>query len=147
METEVNNGIKAFLVLGFYFLALEVLELSHSTFLRFFNAVIVGYFMNLSVRSRVYEGRGFLAVFGSALFTNFFAVIFSTIGIAMYIKFVRGVEYIEMLAQPVFAEGGFILNTSQFTFSIFAEGFASGIVLSFGLMQYWKNKTVSTSAA
>ncbi|MBL56703.1 MAG: hypothetical protein CMP61_05910 [Flavobacteriales bacterium] len=140
MDTEINNGLKAFLVLGVYFLIVEALGVEHSTYLRILNVFIVGYFVNNSISKRMKEGKNFIGLFASAFVTNLIAVMLSTIALAGYIFFFQGVEHINSLAQPLLAIGYFNLSVSQFAFAIFAEGFAAGIILSFGLMQYWKNK-------
>ena len=140
MNTEISNGIKAFLALGVYFLTVELLGVTHTTFLRMLNIFIVGYFVNKSIVSRAREGGSFLALFGSAFFTNLVAVVLSTVALTGYIHFFKGVDHISTLAQPLLALGGFKLSVAQFSFAIFAEGFASGVILSFGMMQFWKNR-------
>lgn len=142
MDTEINNGIKTFIALGVYFLIIEGLGLAHSSFLRVFNGIIVAYFINLSIQSRLKEGKGFLSLFASAFFTNLIAVALSTISLAGYIYFFRGVNHIGTLAEPLLAIGGFNLTISQFSFAILAEGFASGMIISFISMQYWKNRVL-----
>lgn len=145
MDTEINNGLKAFIALGLYFLVLDSLGLAQSAFLRIFNIVIILYFINKSIKYRIEEGRNFLSLFVSAFFTNLIAVIFSTISLALYISFFRGADHMSTLAQPMLSIGYSNLSVSQFSFAIFAEGFASGVVLSFGLMQFWKNRTANNS--
>lgn len=141
MDTEINNGIKSFLGLGIYFLTIEFLGLTHTTFLRMLNIFIVGYFMHKSITQRVMEGRNFLTLFGSAFFTNLIAVLLSTIALSGYIYFLRGAEHISTLSQPLLSIGHFKLSVGQFSFAIFAEGLSSGVIMSFVFMQYWKNKT------
>lgn len=145
MDTEINNGLKAFLALGIYFLIIEALGIKHTTFLRLLNIFIVAYFTNKAIISRKSNNQNFISLFGSAFFTNLIAVALSTISLTGYIYFFRGSDHINTLAQPLLAIGSFKLNLSQFAFAIFAEGFASGVVLSFGMMQYWKNKLIETS--
>lgn len=143
MNTEIYNGIKTFIVLGIYFLIIEGLGLAHSSFLRLLNVFIVVYFVNKSIQSRLVEGKGFLSLFGSAFFTNLIAVVLSTMALAGYVYFFRGTSHIQTLAKPLLAIGGFDLTVSQFSFAIFAEGFASGVIISFISMQYWKNKILN----
>ncbi len=147
MDRELNNGIKAFLVLGIYFIVIELLGVKHTAFLRLLNIFIVAYFVNKSIKGSIGEGKGFIALFGSAFFTNLIAVVLSTVALVVYINFFKGVSHIESLAQPLLALSGFELSLSQFTFAIFAEGFASGVILSFGMMQYWKNRIAKINPA
>jgi len=145
MNTEINNGIKSFFVLGIYFLIVEISGVKHTSFLRLLNGLIIAYFINKSISERMSEGRNFIALFGSAIFTNLVAVMLSTIALAGYMYFFRGADYISELAKPLLALGIRELSVSQFSFAIFAEGIASGVVLSFVLMQYWKNKMVKSN--
>lgn len=140
MNKELNNGIKAFFVLGIYFIIIEMLGIEHTAFLRLLNIFIIAYFVNKSIVERVKQGKSFIALFGSAFITNFIAVILSTVALTVYIDFFKGIDHIETLAQPLLATGDFNLSLSQFSFAIFAEGFASGIILCFGMMQFWKNR-------
>lgn len=141
MDIEVKNGIRAFLVIGVYFLIIEFLNVKHTAFLRVLNILIVGVFVNKSILNGIREKRSFLSVFGSAFFTNLVAVVLSTIALAIYITLIKGESQIGLLAQPLLSIGSGQLNTAQFSFAIFAEGFASGVILSFGMMQFWKNRT------
>lgn len=145
MKTELKNGSKAFLILGAYFMAIESFGMAHSSFLRFLNFIILGYFVNQSIFLGLKRKQGFLNQFGSAVFTSFIAVFLSTFALIVYIS-LRGQGHIETLASPLLVGGSFKLNVGQFAFGIFAEGFASGMILSFILMQYWKNRTVTASA-
>ena len=144
MEVEIKNGIKAFFVIGIYFLLVEVLGFNHTTFLRMLNLLIAGYYVNKSIIERMKKGSNFVSLIVSAFSTNLIAVILSTFALSSYIFFFQGVEHIKTLSQPLLALGYFDLSLSQFSFAIFAEGFASGIILSFSIMQYWKNKLESS---
>jgi hypothetical protein len=78
-----------------------------------------------------------------SLLTSILTVFLSTIGLAAYIHFWIGNDYINSLSQPLLNIGALQLSLIQFGFAIFTEGIASGVILSFGLMQYWKNRKVS----
>lgn len=140
MGVEIKNGIKAFYAIGIYFLLIEIVGLTHTTFLRMLNIFIAGYYVNKSISERMKKGSNFISLAGSAFSTNLIAVILSTFALSAYIFFFQGVEHISTLSQPLLALGYFKLSLSQFSFAIFAEGFASGIILTFSIMQYWKNK-------
>lgn len=144
MNAEINNGLKAFFVLGVYFFVVEAIGLTHTTFLRMLNILIVGYFVNNIITLRMNEGRNFVSLFVSAFSTNLIAVMLSIISLIGYIYFIQGEEYINTLSKPLLDIGHFKLSLFQFAFAIFAEGFASGIILSFGIMQYRKNKLSSS---
>ena len=62
-----------------------------------------------------------------------------------YIQYKGGVEYLQKLSKG-FLFGGGDLNVSYYSIGLLFESVASSVIISFILMQYWKNKveTINT---
>lgn len=140
MKTVLKNGIFAFLIIGIYFLIAELFGFSKKTGFRFLNFFILGFFVNKTILEAKKTDRTFVVQFTSSFITSILTVFLSTIALASYIHFWIGPDQIDSLSKPILNMGSMKLTLLQFSFAIFTEGIASGIILSFGLMQYWKNK-------
>lgn len=142
MKNVLKNGALAYAGIGVYFLIAEVFGFSNRTPLRLLNFFILGYFVHKTILHAKKTNKNFVGQFINSLFTSILAVFFSTISLAAYIHFWIGSADIDSLSQPLINMGALQLSLLQFSFAIFTEGIASGIILSFGLMQYWKNRTI-----
>ena len=140
MKTVLKNGISAFTLIGIYFLMAELLGFSKSTGFRFLNFFILGFFVNKTILDAKKTNKTFVVQFTSSFITSILTVFLSATALACYIHFWIGSEQIESLSKPILNMGSIKLNLIQFSFAIFTEGIASGIILSFGLMQFWKNR-------
>lgn len=143
MKNVLKNGLLAFVGIGVYFLIAEVFKFSNSTPLRLLNFFILGYFVHKTIVNAKKTNKTFVGQFIHSLLTSILTVFLSTIALAAYIHFWIGNDYINSLSQPLLNIGALQLSLIQFSFAIFTEGIASGVILSFGLMQYWKNRTIS----
>ncbi|MBI34375.1 MAG: hypothetical protein CMP67_03325 [Flavobacteriales bacterium] len=140
MKTVLKNGIFAFIGIGVYFLIAELLGFSKSTPLRLLNFFILGFFVNKTIVHVKKSNKTFVVQFTHSLLTSILTVFLSTIALAFYLYLWKGSDYINSLSQPLLNMGALKLSMLQFSFAIFTEGIASGIILSFGLMQFWKNR-------
>lgn len=139
---EVNNGILIFVAIGVYFLLMELLGLSHIFLLRILNVFIVVYFLNKTIKSNYREGKtDYLENIISIALTSLIGVFLSVGGIFVYITFKGGTAYLEKLSQN-FLFGGGDPSIYQYCIGLLFEGIASSIIISFTLMQYWKDKPV-----
>ena len=92
IRIEAVNGMLIFATLGIYFLVLDALGYADVMFLRFFNAVIVGFFINRTIKINVSRGKvDYLENLGSAVLTAVFGVFLSVLGLWFYIGAVQGV--------------------------------------------------------
>lgn len=143
MKTVLKNGIFAFAGIGVYFIIAELLGFSQSTPLRLLNFFILGYFVNRTILRGKKLNKTFIVQFTNSFLTTILTVFLSTISLALYIHYFTDTDYINSLSQPILNITSLKLSLIQFSFAIFTEGIASGVILSFGLMQYWKNRTVN----
>lgn len=134
------NGIIIFVCIGLYFLLMEVLGLSDQIYLRMLNFIFVIYGINRTIRQN-YNDRI------SGYFTNILAAIFTGLvslflGLAAFIAYVeyRGEEnYLHQFAESYIFGGG-DPSLYQFVIGLTLEGAAASVIVSFALMQYWKDK-------
>lgn len=130
-------GVEMFLAIGVYFLALYALDLADITELRYFNLVIVIYFLNSLARSNAKKAkRGYLENLTSLFVANLISTFLCIFGLLLFNAAI-GTDFLDNVTEDMFV----IKTTSvpQAIFLLFAEGVAGGAVVSFALMQYWKN--------
>mgnify|MGYP000324221152 CR=1 FL=1 len=136
IKHELKNGLIIFILIGAYFLLAEFFGFSDNSYLRSLNIIIVFFGVNLSIKQNIaIDKLNYFSNFFSGILTSFIGVILSIIGLSIYIEFYKGVEYIAMLSNP-FIETAKI---EHYFLALFLEGIASSVIVSFILMQYWKN--------
>ncbi|MEO8235365.1 MAG: hypothetical protein ABI549_08130 [Flavobacterium sp.] len=142
ISKELNNGTLIFIGIGIYFLIMELLGLSHLFFLRMLNIVIVIYFLNKTIKSNYDEGKiDYLENLISGTLTALIGVILSVIGLLIYISIKGGDAYLAKLSQN-FLFGGGTPSMNQYCIGLLFEGIASSIIITFTLMQYWKDRPI-----
>ena len=140
LAKEINNGIMIFIGIGIYFLTMELLGLSDVFMLRMLNIFIVIYFVNKVIKSNYKEGRiEYLDNLISGTITSLVGVFLSVAGLLAYISFKGGNEYLAKLSEN-FLFGGGEPSMYQYCIGLFFEGVASSIIITFTLMQYWKDR-------
>ncbi|WP_428224127.1 hypothetical protein [Flavobacterium sp.] len=140
LSKEVNNGIMIFIGIGIYFLTMELIGLSHVFLLRMLNILIVIYFVNKVIKSNYREGRiEYLDNLISGTITSLVGVFLSVAGLLAYISFKGGNEYLNQLSKN-FLFGGGEPSMYQYCIGLLFEGIASSIIITFTLMQYWKDR-------
>jgi hypothetical protein len=140
ISKELNNGILIFIGIGIYFLSMELLGLSHLFFLRMLNIFIVIYFVNKTIKSNYNEGKTeYLENLISGTLTALIGVALSVAGLLIYISMKGGDAYLAKLSQN-FLFGGGTPSMNQYCIGLFFEGIASSIIITFTLMQYWKDR-------
>ena len=142
IQKELNNGILIFIGIGLYFLIMEMLGLSHVFYLRILNILIVIYFLNKTIKSNYNEGKiDYLENLISGTLTALIGVVLSVAGLLIYISMKGGDAYLAKLSQN-FLFGGGTPSVNQYCIGLFFEGIASSIIITFTLMQYWKDRPV-----
>lgn len=137
---EIRNGIIIFLGIGIYFIALELMNLSQYFPLRILNIVFVIYGVNLTLKENFRSGiRGYNTNFLSAVITSMIGAILSIAGLLIYINLNGGEEYLQNLSEN-FIFGGGSLTKEQYCIGLLFEAVAASLIVSFCLMQYWKDK-------
>lgn len=138
---ELTNGFIIFLGIGIYFVILELLGLSDVYLLRLLNIFIVAYGVNRTISSNHADNiGGYFRNFLSAVITSMIGAILSIAGLLAYVEFRGGEEFLKGLSQSFLIGGG---DVDSYTYSIsllLFESTAASLIVSFCLMQYWKDK-------
>ncbi|MGH2664604.1 hypothetical protein [Flavobacterium sp.] len=139
LSKEVNNGILIFISIGIYFLTMEFLGLSDIFLLRVLNIFIVVYFLNKTIKSNYHEGKtDYLPNLISGTLTSLIGVFLSVAALLIYISIKGGNAYLEKLSEN-FLFGAGEPSMYQYCLGLLFEGIASSIIITFTLMQYWKD--------
>ena len=142
ISKELNNGILIFVGIGIYFLTMELLGLSDVFLLRMLNIFIVIYFLNKTIKSNYSEGKTeYLENLISGTLTALIGVFLSVAGLLIYISIKGGDVYLAKLSQN-FLFGGGTPSVNQYCIGLLFEGIASSVIISFTLMQYWKDRAL-----
>lgn len=137
---ELANGFIIFLGIGLYFLLLQYLGLSDKFILRIFNVLFVVYGVNRTLTQNHADGiRGYNTNLLSAIITSMVGAVLSVAGLLAFIEFKGGKPYLEKLSES-FIFGGGELTIHQYCIGLLFESVAASLMVSFCLMQYWKNK-------
>ena len=115
---------------------IEFLGLGDKIYLRMFNGVIVLIGINHTIRTNFKKGSsGYFENLSSAVLTGGLAVLLSVVCLALFLSR-KSPEYIEMLAGDLLMANGSLAG--HVCMAILVEGMASVIIITFILMQYWK---------
>ena len=133
------NGLIIFIGIAVYFLLIEALGLQDQIYLRLVNFVFVIYGVNRTIKSNVHDGiRGYVKNILAGFITAMVGLIVGLIAFMIYIEYKGGNTYLETFADSYIFGGG-SPSLYQFCFGLFVEGAASSMIVSFAMMQYWKN--------
>ena len=144
ISREIYNGIMIFIGIGIYFLTMELLGLSDVFLLRMLNIVIVVYFVNKTIKSNYAEGKtAYLDNIISGSLTSLVGVALSVAALLAYISMKGGDAYLAELSQN-FLFGGGQPSMYQYCIGLLFEGIASSIIITFTLMQYWKDRRIKS---
>lgn len=133
----IRFGVYSYVGIALLFLLCKLLGWENIPFLRPLNFVIIFYFTNRLARlyHMQLKENGYLRVFAALALSNFVTVALSVSSFALYAT----------LLDPGFIThfvGGFLwtdhITLKEACLALTLEGLASGVMLSFILMQYWK---------
>lgn len=134
----VRYGVKMFLAIGIFFLILYALGLGDVAELRYFNLLFVIYFSNKLAKTNATEpkDKSYIKNLSSVFGANLINVLLCIGGLLLF----------NVIFEPEFlshvTKGVLIVETTsvpQVIISLFIEGVAGTAVVSFVLLQYWKN--------
>lgn len=138
----VKLAFIAYLVLGIMFLALRELGLTEITELRLLNILVVIYFSNMVAKNNIHEinYKGYFQNFISLFRFNMVIVILAMVSLYIFTAYIDPsiLAQSESLLTIIPVESG-----SELLFALFAEGLSASIVVSYGILQFWKNMGVS----
>ncbi|MCE3296864.1 MAG: hypothetical protein K0R65_2578 [Crocinitomicaceae bacterium] len=139
-QNTLRYAIYSVLAIAAFFLLMKLVGMENVAGLRVFNLVIVVYFMNRLARKNLMDDPdlNYVEGLGSLMMANVLTVVASVIGFIAYVR----------LFDPDFLNNHkaalFWLNNDtslwRTVVSLFMEGMAGAIIVSFTLMQYWKDQ-------
>lgn len=134
----IRFGIYMFLSMVALFFIMKLMGLEKITELRLLNILIAGYFSNRLAQNNLIEDAeiDYVSNLGSLLFANMIAVFLSAISLFFYVKLIDP-SFMLSLGNGFFL--GNNLTIEKIAIAILMEGAAASIIVSFSLMQYWKN--------
>jgi len=136
----IINGIIIFIGIGLFFLLMEVLGLSDNIYLRLINFVFVIYGINRTIKSNFNDNiNGYFTNIASAILTGITGLVLGVFAFMLYAEYRGGEEYLKRYASDYIFGGG-NPSPSQFGIGLFIEGLAASVIVSFAMMQYWKDK-------
>jgi hypothetical protein len=136
----IINGILIFIAIGLFFLLMDVLGLSHIIYLRLINFVFVIWGINRTIKSNFNDNiNGYFTNIASAILTGFVSLGLSVFSFMLYAEYKGGEKYLQNFASDYIFGGG-NPSPAQFAIGLTIEGVAAAVIVSFALMQFWKDK-------
>jgi len=134
------NGLIIFVCIAAFFMLMEVLHLSDQVYLRLLNFVFVIWGINRTIKSNYKDHTdGYFSNLASGILTGIVSLVLGLIGLVIYVQ-VQGQEaYLKTFAESYIFGGG-DPSVYQFCIGLALEGVAASVIVSFALMQYWKDK-------
>ena len=134
------NGVIIFIGIGLFFLLMEVLGLTDQVYLRLVNFVFVIYGINRTIKSNAKDGiYGYFKNLSAGFLTAFVGLVLGIFSFMAYVEYKGGTEYLHKLADS-YVFGGGEPSMYEFCIGLFIEGVAAAAIVSFAMMQYWKDK-------
>ncbi|MGV3461475.1 MAG: hypothetical protein ACO1N9_13590 [Flavobacterium sp.] len=136
----IINGIIIFACIGAIFLIMEMLGLKDEIYLRLLNFIPVIWGINRTIKGNVHDHiDGYFTNLLSGIFTGLASLILGLIAFMIYVEVNGGDQYLENFKESYIFGGG-EPSVYQFCIGLFLEGAAASLIVSFMLMQYWKDK-------
>lgn len=134
----LRYAVYMFLSIAGFFILMDFMGWGHVSELRLINIVFIIYFTNKLAQKNVieFDNIGYLQNLSSLFVANVINVILSLIGFVVFVKFIQP-DYLKVV-NTTFAFGAFD-RLFEVCVALFMEGMSGAAVISFGLMQYWKN--------
>ena len=134
-DKSVRYAVKMFLGIGGFFMILYLLGLGHRSEFRILNLFIVIFFTAKLAEVNLIddENIGYLRNLGSVFKANVICVLLSVLGLAGFVAFFDQTFHRDYL---LFANTD---TLSEVLLTLALEGISTAAVISFGVMQYWKN--------
>ncbi|KOS07321.1 hypothetical protein AM493_15705 [Flavobacterium akiainvivens] len=140
------NALIIYVCIGVFFLIMDALNLTHIIYLRLVNFIFVIYGVNKTIKSNFHEGiSGYFTNLGAAFATAFVSLVISLLSFMLYAEYQGGEEYLKNYASD-YIFGGWEPSPYQFGIGLFIEGLAACAIVSFAMMQFWKDKVEKINA-
>lgn len=134
----INNALLIYGSIVVFFLLMKFLGLDEVSELRFVNFVFVLWGANRAIKMNIQQNDQSLYISNLSVgfATSFIGVLLTILGLIVYVSFMDS-NFMTILENSHF--WGKNLNLVKVTFALAIEGFASSLICSFILMQYYKN--------
>lgn len=134
------NGVIIYIVIAIIFVIMEMLNLQDQIYLRLLNFIPVIWGINRTIRDNYKDHiDGYFTNLTSGVFTGLVSLVLVLLSFIIYVE-VRGEHaYLRKFAESYIFGGG-DPSVYQFAIGLTLEGVASVVIVSFALMQYWKDK-------
>lgn len=134
------NGIIIFICISLYFLLIDQLNLAGQIYLRLVNFVFVIYGINRTIKQNYADHiNGYFTNLLSGILTGIVSLVLGLIAFVSYLEFRGEEQYLHRYAEA-YVFGGGDPSIYQFVIGLSLEGAAASVIVSFALMQYWKDK-------
>ena len=134
------NGIIIFACIGAIFLIMEMLDLKEQIWLRLLNFIPVIWGINRTIKGNYNDHiDGYFTNFLSGMLTGIVSLVLGLISFMIYVEMNGGDAYLETFNESYIFGGG-EPSIYQFCIGLFLEGAAASLIVSFMLMQFWKDK-------
>ena len=143
LQPTIRYGLYSFIGIAIFFLLMRIVGLENVIALRALNILIVIYFTNQLARinAQVNSKDQYLKSLISLLTANAITVVASVVSFAIYVTFLDPHFLQNVVGGILFAQN---ITLDQAAVSILMEGMAGSIIVSFTLMQYWKETVPKT---
>jgi len=134
------NGLIIYIGIALFFVLMETLGWSDQVYMRLLNFVFVIYGVNRTIKGNYKEGiEGYNTNLMSAIFTALTSLALTLASFVAYIEYQGGNQYL-LKFEEFYLFGGGEPSLYQFLFGLVLEGLAASAIVSFALMQFWKDK-------
>ncbi|MFL9843224.1 hypothetical protein [Flavobacterium rhizosphaerae] len=135
----IINGVIIYIAIAAFFLLMEMFGMSDNVWLRLFNFIFVIYGINRTIKQNYDEHiYGYLTNIKSAFLTGVVSLALTVLSFIGYVEYKGGDEYLHHFVEKYIFAGK--PSIYQFAFGLTLEGLAATAIVSFALMQYWKDK-------
>ena len=134
----ITNAVLITLLIGGFFFLSKLLGYADNGFLRFLNLVFVLIGIQRAIKTNIYTNNitKYSANLGIGIQTAALAVALAIIGVVGYIEVINP-DFLDTMQQSFLIGGN--ISTPELILTLVIEGFASTIIGSFMVMQFYKN--------
>lgn len=138
LSNTTRYGVYSAVAIGAFFALIYSLGFGHISELRLFNLAIVVYFTNQLLKSNLAKSNqvSYLENLGSAFLSNLICVTLNLIGLVVFVNFIDVSYFQTVNADTMWSQAD---SLGDLMLILFLEGMSSAAIISFSLMQYWKN--------
>jgi hypothetical protein len=124
-----------------FFFVMKIFGLDDIVQLRALNFIFVFFGINKAIKLNIINNGevDYLSNFSLAILTAVTALIMVILSLVIYLDFIDP-GFLEVMEQV--RVWGAQINVLMVAFGIAVEGFASSVIISFILMQYWKRRSI-----